>query len=84
MLYLLVSVRDRALNAFQPPFSVRAEGEAIRNFQDAINDTNNRHLNQHPDDFDLYVLGQFDDANGALLRFEVPKQIALGKQLKIT
>lgn len=85
MKYLLVSIRDRALDAFQTPWATRAIGEAIRGFQDAINDPKNATLHAHPDDYDLYVIATFDDSTGQIEQTaEHPKQIAIGKQLKIT
>lgn len=78
---ILVAVKDNALQAYQSVFNVRAEGEAIRNFQDALNDPNGR-LQKHADDYDLYVLGTWDDTTGKITP-EEPRQIARGKQLLI-
>ena len=83
MKYILIAVRDRAVDAFQPINCVRAEGEAIRGFQDAVNDPNNRQLNQHPEDFDLYVVGYFDDQTGTLLAI-TPERIMRGTDAKKT
>jgi hypothetical protein len=66
MRYLLVAVKDNAVEAFQPVASVRARGEAIRSFQDAINNPQNIQLNSHPEDFDLYYIGDFDDQTGRI------------------
>lgn len=82
MKYLLISIKDRAVNAFQPLASVRAKGEAIRSFQDALNNPQNAQIHAHPDDFDLYLIGTFDDETGKIESNE-PEQLALGKQLKI-
>lgn len=83
MKYLLVTIKDQAVDAFQPIASVRAEGEAIRSFQDALNNPQNAQLHAHPDDFNLYLVGYFDDQTGAIEPLATPKQLALGKQLKI-
>lgn len=83
MRYILVSIKDRAIDAYQPTASVRAEGEAIRSFQDAINNQQNAQLHAHPDDFDLYVVGYFDDQTGHIEPLDQPKQIAIGKQLAV-
>lgn len=80
MKYLLVSIRDRAIDAFQPIFNVRAPGEAIRAFQDALNKPDNP-MNAHADDYDLYSLGTFDDDTGQITIHAKPEQIAIGKQL---
>lgn len=79
MRYKIVSVRDRAVDAFGPPFFVVNHGAAIRSFGDEIKRSDpNNNLNKHPEDYDLYALGEFDDDSGT---FEVtrPTQIAVGK-----
>lgn len=80
MRYILVAIRDRAIDAFQPIFNVRATGEAIRAFQDALNKPDNP-MNTHADDYDLYSLGTFDDDTGQITVHTKPEQIAIGKQL---
>lgn len=77
----IVAIRDRAADAFQQPFYVPALGQAIRAFQDGIN--KDEQMMRHPDDFDLYHLGYYDDATGNFTNIEGgPKQIAIGKQLR--
>lgn len=81
MRYKVVSIRDRALDAFAVPFFVASVGQAIRSFADEVNRVdNNNQLNKHPDDFDLYLLGEYDDESGS---FECsrPSQIAIGKDV---
>lgn len=80
--YVIVSIRDRAADAFGRPAFVPSQGTAIRSFQDEVNrqDANNE-MNRHPDDFDLYILGHFDDQTGHFDAHE-PRQIAIGKALK--
>lgn len=82
MIFILVSIRDRAVEAFQPVGCSRSEGEAIRGFQDIINNPQNQLIYNHPDDYDLYTLGHFDDHTGAI-ETHAPKKIADGKQLKM-
>jgi len=84
MRYKIFSVRDRAIDAFGQPFYAASVGGAIRGFSDEINRAHeNNQLHKHPDDFDLYQLGEFDDATGT---FEPtrPQQIAVGKDLLIS
>jgi hypothetical protein len=83
MIYVLISIKDRATEAFQPVASVRAKGEAIRSFQDAINNPQNPQLNNHPDDYDLYIVGYFDDQTGEITNLDKPEKLADGKQLRI-
>lgn len=83
MRYKILAVRDRAIDAFGQPFFSVSVGGAVRGFADEINRAGeNNQLNKHPDDFDLYLLGEFDDSNG---KFETsdPSQVAIGKDLKV-
>lgn len=81
MIYKMLAIKDRAIDAFQPIFCVRAIGEGIRAFQDAINKQDNP-MSAHCDDYDLYHIGDFDDTTGAISRPHQPEQVAIGKQLK--
>lgn len=83
MRHKIVAVHDRALDAYLRPFFTPALGAAIRSFQDEINRADSD-INKHPDDYDLYHLGDWDDATGAFTPQPKPIQIAIGKQLKST
>lgn len=83
MIYLLVSIKDRAIDAFQPLGNVRAEGEAIRVFKDMLADTNTPQ-GKHPDDYDLYIVGTFDDQTGYVEPEGKPRKLADGKTIKET
>lgn len=81
----LCSVKDRAADAFGRPMFVPSLGVAIRSFTDEINrnDKDNQLFN-HPDDFDLYDFGVFDDNSGLFEIHNQPTLLCLGKQVKIT
>lgn len=83
MKYLLVSLKDRAIDAFQPIGNVRAEGEAIRVFKDMIKD-NTSPQGKHPDDYDMYLVGYFDDQDGLIEPVTSPRKLADGKTIKET
>lgn len=81
--YQVVAVRDRAANAFSmPQFYVSTE-VARRNFGQLVNDVKegNNVVNQHPEDFDMFLLGTYDDETGAFNQVGPPRQIAIGKDL---
>lgn len=78
----VVAIRDRAADVYGQPAFVAAIGSAIRGFSDEVNGKDGM-LSQHPEDFDLYHLGEYDDATGMFTQDERPKQIAIGKDLKI-
>lgn len=80
----ICSVKDRAADAFGRPMFVPSTGVAIRSFSDELNrnDADNQ-LYNHPDDFDLYEFGVFDDNTGLFDLHDQPKLLSLGKQVKI-
>jgi hypothetical protein len=85
MKLIICTVKDRAADAFGRPMFVPSAGVAIRSFSDEINRNNaDNQLFNHPDDFDLYELGEFDDNSGLFALHEQPKLLSLGKQVKIS
>lgn len=78
---LVFAVRDRAADSFGQPFFDVARGRAIRSFTDELNKNENSPLSAHPEDFDLYFLGMFNDQTG-MFETGVPEMIAIGKDMK--
>ena len=65
----VVAIYDRAADAYGVPNFVAAIGSAVRGFGDEVNRVaGDNALYQHPEDFDLYELGEYDDQ---LARFEL-------------
>ena len=84
MKMVIVSILDTAAGAYGRPAYLATEGVAIRQFSDEINRASeDNQMYVHPDDFDLFYLGTFDDNTGAFDLLASPKQICLGKQVKI-
>ena len=85
MKQIICTVKDRAADAYGRPMFVPSAGVAIRSFSDEINRNNaDNQLFNHPDDFDLYELGEFDDNSGLFSLHEQPKLLSLGNQVKIS
>lgn len=83
MKQIIVAVKDRAADAFGRPFFVATSGLAIRSFMDEVSrDAPDNQLFAHPDDFDLFELGIYDDGDGSLISHEQPKLLMLGKQVR--
>ena len=78
----MVSIKDRALDAFMTPFFTQTVNQAIRMFQDEINRKESP-MHAHPNDYDLYHLGTWSDDSGELVQDAEagPKQLAIGKNL---
>lgn len=83
MKQIVCAVKDRAADAFGRPFFVSTAGLAIRSFMDEVSrDSADNQLFSHPDDFDLFELGVYDDADGSLFSHDQPKLLMLGKQVR--
>ena len=63
MIKLIYAIHDSAIKAYLNPLMVRAEGEAVRAFQQAVNDQTTQ-IAQHPEHFMLFELGTFDERRG--------------------
>lgn len=63
MILLAFAVHDSKVGVFNAPFFQRTKGEAIRGFTDAKNDPQSM-LNKHPSDYSLWLLGEWNDADG--------------------
>ena len=83
MIQVIVAIKDRAADAFMRPWFVPTAAMAIRSFMDEVNrKAEDNQLFHHPDDFDLYELGIFDDSNGRVQSHSDMKVLMLGKQAK--
>ena len=62
---IIYTIKDDAVDAYGPPFHVRAQGEAIRMFMDEATNKDSR-INRHPRDFALYKIGAYNDQTGEI------------------
>lgn len=84
MILVILAIKDRAVDAYGRPMFFPAIGAAVRAFQDEINRVApDNTMNAHPDDYDLYEFGTFNDSTGRFLLNVDPVQVAIGKQLKV-
>ena len=83
MILTIVSIKDRAADAFNRPIFVPTANMAIRSFMDEVNrDAPDNQMFVHPEDFDLYEIGTFDDSNGRIESYQDMKLLIQGKQIK--
>lgn len=68
------SVFDTAAGVYSPPFFSITKGLAIRMFSDMAKDPKTS-IGQHPNDFTLFALGEFDDNSGAIISLPTPVPI---------
>ena len=76
MVQIVCSVLDVKANAFATPFFVPNRSMAVRSFGDAVLDTNSM-LAKHPEDYNLYQLGTYDDNSGKLESLPAPEFLAM-------
>jgi len=62
---LLVSLYDRATEAYAPIMTVHTRNEAIRSFRQAVNDPQTP-IHGNPTDYELYHVGTFNDETGEI------------------
>ncbi|QXP08486.1 MAG: nonstructural protein [Arizlama microvirus] len=81
MVQVVIAVRDVKTENFRfPAFSV-AVGAAIREFVDACGDDKSV-MFRHPEDFQLYKLGTFDDRTGVITPCVVPEMLVAASDSK--
>ena len=66
MILKIFSVYDMKAKFFGQPFYEQQEESALRAFTDAVNDSSRAEnmWNKHPADFQLFVIGEFDNESG--------------------
>lgn len=61
----IYAVYDKKSVAFAPPFYYHQKGQALRAFEDAVNDPQSP-LNKHPEDFQMFHLGSWNENLGII------------------
>ena len=75
------SVRDSALDAFSRPFFVPTTGVAVRGFREEANRQGSEVM-KSPADYELFLLGTFDEESGKFENLEAPRSLARAVDLK--
>jgi hypothetical protein len=83
MIKPVICVYDKKAESYSAPFYAQSKGVAIREFADVINKADENSLYyKHPEDFDLYCLGEFDDKTAKFSLSEVPELLINGVTAK--
>jgi len=82
MIMGVFSVFDRAAGAYLRPFFFPRPGEAVRAFQDLVNDDTTQ-FHRHAEDYVLFHIGDYDDSTGVLTSKEILSVLAKGHELKV-
>lgn len=80
MILKVFSVRDSKGNVFNTPFCKHNERDAIYDFKRLVNDKQTL-PGQYPKDFDLYVLGTYDDQTGKFACLDQAQHLEEGIRL---
>ena len=68
----MVCIRDIKIGAYGQPVTVPSIGAAIRSFEDAQKPGADSDVSKHPEDFELYHLGDYDDEKGEIVVNDKP------------
>lgn len=74
MLSKVFAVYDSAVKVYDRPFICQTEAEAIRGFMDACSDPKTM-LHRHPEDYTLFLLGEYDDSLGVIRNLQAPEPL---------
>ena len=66
----IYTVRDHKAECYLPPFTMRTNAEAIRSFADSVVKPGPT-IHDHPEDFALYLVGEFDQISCKLVPCEM-------------
>lgn len=61
----IFAVFDKKAVVYMSPFYFLQKGQAIRAFEDSVNDPQSAFY-KHPEDYSLFELGTFDDTSGII------------------
>lgn len=74
MIVRMFAILDKAVEAFNLPFTSRTVPEALRSFSLAV--TQDGQFKSNPRDYDLYEIGTFDDTTGIVFTPEgLPRRL---------
>ena len=72
------AVFDIAAQYFHPPVFFRATGAAVRWFEGMVKSPESRDINSHPEHFQLFLVGEFDDFSGLFVPLTPPNLLVHG------
>lgn len=82
MIYFMCSIFDKAAACYNPPSCVPAPGVAVRHFEDLVNGEVSI-FTKHPDHFELYHVGHFNDANGEVVPLQIRELLCTGAAVAV-
>lgn len=80
MLLKVFTIYDSKAEAYLQPFFMQSTGQALRAFEDSVNDPNHQ-FNKHAADFTLFELGTYDDQTAIFSTFQAKKSLTCGNEI---
>jgi len=81
MITKIFSIYDTKAKAYNTPFYMLQEGQALRGFMDLVNDPQTS-ISKHPSDYILFMIGTFDDQTSITENTVPPVQLGVGSAFK--
>lgn len=63
---LIFAIFDKKAAAYMAPFYFPQKGQALRAFEDSVNDPQSGFF-KHPEDYSLFQLGEYNDTSGEIV-----------------
>lgn len=74
---VICSVYDQKARFFSAPFTSSTEETAVRDFARAVSDSRSM-ADKFPQDYELHLLGTFNELTGEIVPASIPKLLAKG------
>lgn len=75
------AIRDTKAESYGTPFYQPTHGAAERSFSSLVHDEQST-ISRHPEDYDLYYIGEYDTNLGLFTALDTPQHIAKAIHLK--
>jgi len=79
--YIVCSVYDSKVKYFSPPMLYKNRGEALRGWEEAVNDVKST-IAKYPADFTIMEIGEWNDDDGAYVAHAVHQNLGNALQYK--
>jgi hypothetical protein len=80
MILNIFTVFDSKAEAYLPPFYMSSIGQAQRAFTDSVSNPEHQ-FGKHPEDYTLFLIGNFDDSSCAIDMHTTPVSLGTGIEL---
>lgn len=76
-----VAIWDNAVRSYKSPVYVPHLGGVTRELSDMVNGNKDHEFSKHPEDFELHLLGEFDDQTGDIVEHSGERLVVRLKDL---